>query len=97
MAWRMARHLGNEPVLIQALVDVGIAQVILYRDVQVWISQRNAPNLYWAPRRLDQITDLPVPPNPLTGKPFSYRMEGQAAITGRADAHGASRRLGSEV
>ena len=32
------------------------------------------------PKRLGDITDVPVPVNPVTGKPFPYRLEGDAAI-----------------
>lgn len=31
------------------------------------------------PERLDQVTDLPVPVDPFTGKPFAYRLEGRTA------------------
>jgi len=29
------------------------------------------------PDRLEQIADLPVPPDPATGKPFDYAVQGQ--------------------
>ena len=29
------------------------------------------------PQRLDQLTDLPLPPDPITGKPFDYSIQGQ--------------------
>jgi hypothetical protein len=32
------------------------------------------------PERLEQITDLPIPLDPITGKDFSYHVEGQTAI-----------------
>ena len=32
------------------------------------------------PQSLDQITDVPIPENPFTGKPFPYRLESQTAI-----------------
>jgi hypothetical protein len=32
------------------------------------------------PQGLDQITDVPIPENPFTGKPFPYRVENQTAI-----------------
>jgi hypothetical protein len=32
------------------------------------------------PQSLDQITEVPIPDNPLTGKPFPYRLENQTAI-----------------
>ena len=32
-----------------------------------------------APQRLDQITDLPLPVDPMTGKPFAYQLEGRTA------------------
>lgn len=32
------------------------------------------------PLRLDDVTEVPIPPDPLTGKPFAYRVEGNTAI-----------------
>jgi hypothetical protein len=32
------------------------------------------------PAKLDDITDVPVPLNPATGKPFVYRVDGAKAI-----------------
>jgi len=32
------------------------------------------------PERLEDVTVVPVPPNPATGKPFSYRLENDTAI-----------------
>jgi hypothetical protein len=39
------------------------------------------------PARLAEITAVPVPPDPMTGKPFEYRLEGdRAVLTGPAPA-----------
>jgi hypothetical protein len=32
------------------------------------------------PARLDDLTETPLPPNPVTGKPFPYRLEGAGAV-----------------
>jgi hypothetical protein len=32
------------------------------------------------PERLEQITDLPLPIDPVTGKPFDYEVKGEIAI-----------------
>ncbi len=32
------------------------------------------------PNSLDEIKSVPVPNNPVTGKPYVYRMEGETAV-----------------
>ena len=32
------------------------------------------------PPTLDDIKEVPIPSNPVTGKPFSYRLEGRTAV-----------------
>ena len=32
------------------------------------------------PRTLGEVTDVPIPPDPITGKPFEYRLDGDAAV-----------------
>jgi hypothetical protein len=32
------------------------------------------------PGSLDDIKEVPIPPNPMTGKPFSYRLDGDTAV-----------------
>ena len=44
----MARQLGSQPVLVQGLIETGIGEQLLARDIEVWIEQPAAPNLYWA-------------------------------------------------
>jgi hypothetical protein len=39
------------------------------------------------PKSLDEIKDLPIPTNPMTGKPFGYRIEGDRAILEAVDEH----------
>lgn len=51
----MARHLGEEPLLIHALVEVGFVSIMLNRGVTEWVGREGSPNLYWA------LTDLPRP------------------------------------
>jgi hypothetical protein len=53
-ALSMAYQMNNRAVLIQALVEVGIVDLLLDR-VAEWTGRSGAPNLYWA------LTDLPDP------------------------------------
>ena len=32
------------------------------------------------PANLDDVKEVPIPPNPMTGKPFSYHLEGDTAV-----------------
>ena len=32
------------------------------------------------PRTLDEITEVPIPVDPITGKPFGYRRQGEMAV-----------------
>jgi hypothetical protein len=50
----MGRHVADAPILIQALVGVAICNVTL-EELEEWVQQPGAPNLYWA------LTDLPRP------------------------------------
>jgi hypothetical protein len=50
----MGRHAASGPTLIQGLVGVAIAGMAM-DVVEDWVSQPDAPNLYWA------LTDLPRP------------------------------------
>ena len=50
----MARHLNDRAVLIQGLIQIGIAQLVLER-VHEWIAGGDSPNLYWA------LSGLPHP------------------------------------
>jgi hypothetical protein len=50
----LARHVGGEPTLINALVGCAIT-AIMARQAEELIQQDGAPNLYWA------LTDLPRP------------------------------------
>ncbi len=49
-----ARHVGKTPVLIGSLVGMALAAVTA-KELDLFLSQPNAPNLYWA------LTDLPRP------------------------------------
>lgn len=54
----LGRHVGNDLTLIQALVgNASIASAL--QNMELWLQQRNAPNLYWA------LTHLPRPVLPL--------------------------------
>lgn len=59
----MARHLGTEPTLIHALVQVGFTEIALHNGVTEWIGHGDSPNLYWA------LTDLPRPVTELRAIP----------------------------
>jgi hypothetical protein len=63
----MARHVGEAPTLIQALVAMAISQIML-GEVDRWIEKPGAPNLYWS------LTNLPTPyidlRKPLQGERF---------------------------
>lgn len=50
----LGRHTGDGPTFIQALVGIAISAVTL-EEVQRWIEQPGAPNLYWS------LTSLPTP------------------------------------
>jgi hypothetical protein len=51
----MARQLGDQPLLIHALVESGIVQQMAARGLEEWITRDDSPNLYWP------LTMLPSP------------------------------------
>ena len=51
----MARQLGDEPVLIQGLVEQAVVERTLHSGVEGWIADGNSPNLYWS------LSTLPMP------------------------------------
>lgn len=50
----LGRHVGQAPILVCNLVGLAIANFMV-EQVETWIQQPKAPNLYWA------LTDLPRP------------------------------------
>ncbi len=52
--YALAKHLGEEPTLIEALVGVSIAAT-MNRCVEDWVAEPGSPNLYWP------LTNLPAP------------------------------------
>jgi len=50
----MARHLGQTPIIVQALIGVAVG-ALMCRDVEHFVQGENAPNLYWA------LENLPEP------------------------------------
>jgi hypothetical protein len=72
-------------MLLPAIHAARGAQVRLERDVAA-LKVIEALRMYAAshagglPATLDEITDVPVPLNPATGKPFAYRIDGRAAV-----------------
>jgi hypothetical protein len=73
------------PLLLPAMRAVRTAQLRLERDLAA-LRLIEALRMYAAehagslPAALDEITEVPVPTNPATGKPFQYRLDGQTAI-----------------
>jgi hypothetical protein len=71
--------------LLPAMQWARTAQVRLEREVAA-LRIIEALRMYAAehggglPKTLDEITAVPVPPNPATGKPFAYRLDGQTAV-----------------
>jgi hypothetical protein len=51
----VARQLGNEPVLIQGLVESSMMESVLRRCIEGWLADGNSPNLYWS------LSSLPTP------------------------------------
>jgi hypothetical protein len=50
----MARHLGQTPIIVQALIGTAVS-ALMCRDVEQFVQGENAPNLYWA------LENLPEP------------------------------------
>jgi hypothetical protein len=73
------------PLLLPALGAARTAQVRLEREVAA-LRVVEALRMFAAshqgslPKSLDEITEVPVPLNPATGKPFKYRLDGRTAI-----------------
>lgn len=71
--------------LMPAMQSVRGAQVRLERDMAA-LRVIEALRMYAAdhnrelPKSLDEITAVPVPLNPATGKPFAYRLDGKTAV-----------------
>jgi len=53
-AFGMSQQMNNRALLVQGLIETGIADLLLDR-VTEWCGEAGAPNLYWA------LTDLPSP------------------------------------
>jgi hypothetical protein len=68
-----------------AIQAVRSAQVRLERDVAS-LRVVEALRMYAAdhdgklPKTLDEITAVPIPPNPATGNSFEYRLDGTTAV-----------------
>ncbi len=70
--------------LMPAIIKVHLASVRTDRSINQ-LRTVEALRLYAAahghfPDRLAEITDVPVPPDPLTGQPFEYRRDGDTAV-----------------
>lgn len=50
----MARHLGQAPIIVQAVIGAAVGG-LMCRDVEQFVQQETAPNLYWA------LANLPKP------------------------------------
>jgi hypothetical protein len=72
-------------LLLPAMNAARATQVRLERDVAA-LRVIEALRMYAAshagglPESLDEVTEVPVPLNPATGKPFTYRLDNQTAI-----------------
>jgi hypothetical protein len=71
-------------ILMPAIRSVTFAQVRTDRNIAM-LRTVEALRLYAAahgslPDKLADVTEVPVPPSPVTGKPFDYRREGDAAV-----------------
>jgi hypothetical protein len=72
-------------VLLPASGAAREAQIRLERDLAA-LRAIEALRIYAAghggqlPARLDQVTEVPVPANPVTGKPFVYRLDDKTAM-----------------
>jgi hypothetical protein len=93
-ALRHARLFGPSPdrevlpivsMLLPAMQAARTAQLRLERDIAA-LQIIEALRIYAAahdgklPESLDAVTQVPIPLNPATGKPFAYRLEGNTAI-----------------
>ncbi len=72
-------------LLLPAMQAVRNAQVRLERDIAALrvieaLRMHAASHDGRLPSSLDEIDEVPVPPNAATGKPFVYRLDGQTAI-----------------
>lgn len=72
-------------VLMPAIQNVRIAQVRLEREVAALrvieaLRMHAAQHDGQLPKSLDEITAVPVPPNPATSAPFVYRLDGKTAV-----------------
>lgn len=92
-------------MLLPAMHAARNAQVRLDRDVAA-LRAIEALRMYAAdhnrqlPKSLDEITAVPVPPNPATGKPFVYRLDGKTAVLELPPSdgiHGANRRYEIQI
>jgi hypothetical protein len=72
-------------VLMPAIQNVRSAQVRLEREIAA-LRVIESLRMYAAdhdgqfPKKLDEITAVPVPSNPATSKPFEYRLDGKTAV-----------------
>jgi hypothetical protein len=81
-------------LLLPSLRNVRAAQARLDRDVAA-LRVLEAMRLYAAdhhgqlPKQLTDITEVPIPNNPITGKPFDYELrDGHGLLTSPAAPHG---------
>lgn len=92
-------------MLMPAMQAARGAQVRLEREVAA-LRVIEALRMYAAdhnrqwPKSLDEITAVPVPLNPATGKPFVYRLDGKTAVLELPSSdgiHGANRRYEIQI
>ncbi len=105
-SYRRLGHLSREVREIIPLADTFVpaisaactAVVRIDREIAV-LRTLEALRMYGAahdgrlPQKLNDVTQVPVPPDPVTGQPFRYRLEGDAAWLEGPQLHGAPLKL----
>ena len=63
-------------LMVPGRIDREIAILRLVESLRIYGAKHNAH----LPQSLADVVEIPVPPDPVTGKPFEYRLEGETAI-----------------
>jgi len=84
MLWWPSMMLGNNVGVLRAQVQLEYRLAAL-RTVET-LRIHAAASGDQLPERLDDVTVVPVPLNPVTGKPFAYRLEAKTAVVGEVSS-----------
>jgi hypothetical protein len=60
----------------QVRLDRDVAALRVIEALRMYAAEHNGK----LPKSLDEMTAVPVPRNPATGKPFEYRLNGTTAV-----------------